>query len=53
VGDLGLASLDSATLKDGGMINGAVAFEIPRNTNQYSLVWKTWESYNVKVEYVK
>ena len=55
VGDLGLASLDSATLKDGGIITGAVAFEIPSNTDQYALVWKTWawESYNVKVEYVK
>lgn len=55
IGDLGLASLDSATLKDGGIITGAVAFEIPSNTDQYALVWKTWagESYNVKVEYVK
>jgi hypothetical protein len=53
--DLGLASLDSATLKDGGIITGAIAFEIPSNTNQYALVWKTWagDSYNVKVEYVK
>lgn len=53
VDDVGLASLDSVTLKDGGIIKGAVAFEIPQNTNQYSLVWKAWESYNVKVEYVK
>ena len=55
VGDLGLSSLDSATLKDGGIITGAVAFEVPSNTNQYALTWKTWsflESYNVKVEYV-
>jgi len=53
VSDLGLASLDSVTLKDGGVITGAVAFEIPSNTNEYALVWKAWESYNVKVEYVK
>lgn len=55
VDDLGLPSLGTATLKDGGIINGAVAFEIPSNADQYALVWKTWawESYNVKVEYVE
>lgn len=52
VGDLGLSSLDSVTLMDGGMVCGAVAFEIPSSTNQYSLVWKAWESYNVKIEFV-
>jgi len=55
VGDLGLPSLGTATLKDGGIINGAVAFEIPSNADKYALVWKTWawESCNVKVEYVE
>ncbi len=55
VSDLGLASLDSVTLKDGGITSGSIAFEIPSNANQYSLVWKTWvgESYNVKVEFTK
>jgi hypothetical protein len=52
--ELGLASLDSATLKDGGIINGAVAFEIPSTAEQYALIWKTWagDSYNVIVEYL-
>jgi hypothetical protein len=53
--DLGLASLDSVTLKNGGKVTGAVAFEIPKNSDQYALVWKTWagDPYNVKVEFVK
>jgi len=52
--DIGLPSLDSVTLMDGGSVTGALAFEIPSNTQRYTLLWRPWggESYNVKVEYV-
>lgn len=53
VEELGLASLDSVTLKDGGITKGAVAFEIPSDSKEYSLVWDAWQTYNVKVEFVK
>lgn len=48
--DLGLPSLGTVTLMNGGKTSGAIAFEIPRNTQQYRLIWSSRSNYNVYVE---
>lgn len=45
--DIGKQELPSVTMLDGGKESGYLAFEIPKQSTIYTLVYKAWSNYNI------